>query len=99
MQMIIASRLTDGRVVFADEVGQWADSIADGLVLDSEEEASKRLADAEQSVRENEVVDPYVIDVLVEDGRRRPARVREAIRAFGPSVRTDLEDIPKWHAK
>lgn len=91
MQMIIASLLTDGRVVFMDDAGEWVAGIADGVVLETEEVATRRLADAEKAVVDNVIVDPYLIDVLVENGERRPAHVREAIRAFGPSVRTDLE--------
>ncbi|HEY5624688.1 MAG TPA: DUF2849 domain-containing protein [Gammaproteobacteria bacterium] len=89
MQMIIASRLVDGRVVFMDAESGWQDSIADGVLLDDEAESERLLAEAEQAVEANLIVDPYVIEVTVEDGARRPVEVREAIRAFGPSVRTD----------
>ena len=89
-QMIIASRLTDGRVVFMDENGGWVDFIADGVLLETEEDAARSLVDAERGVVGNVIVDPYLIGVIVEDQERRPAQVREAIRAFGPSVRTDL---------
>lgn len=85
MQMIIASRLTDGRVVFLDDRGGWAGDIAGGLVLDSGEAARQRLSVARRAVEDNMVVDPYLIDVSVENGRRRPVLVRERIRAFGPS--------------
>ena len=90
MHMIIASRLTDGRVVFLSERGTWVPDIGAGAVIDDEDDANSRLAEAQRAVSENRVVDPYLIDVVI-DGKRRPARVREAIRAFGPSVRTDLE--------
>ncbi len=89
MQMIIASRLVDGRVVFMDAGSGWQDSIDDGIVFDDEAEAERLLVEAEQSVADCVIVDPYLIDVTVEDGARRPVEVREAIRAFGPSVRTD----------
>ena len=89
MQMIIASRLVDGRVVFMDAGSGWQDSIDEGVVLEDEAEAERRLSEAEQSVENCVIVDPYLIDVTLEDGGRRPVEVREAIRAFGPSVRTD----------
>ena len=91
MQMIIASRLTDGRVVFMGERGSWVDRIAEGTVLQNGADAARLMPDAEQDVTRNVIVDPYLIEVVVEDGKRRPAHVREAIRAFGPSVRTDLD--------
>ena len=86
MQMIIANRLSDGRVVFLNERAGWVPDIADGLLLRGKPDAVQRLARAQQAVEANVVVDPYLIDVLVEDGRRRPTQVREQIRAFGPSV-------------
>jgi Protein of unknown function (DUF2849) len=86
MQMIVASRLTDGRVVFLADEARWAESIEDGLVAESAEAASALLELAQNSVRNCRVVDPYAIDVAVGDGRRRPTAMREAIRAFGPTI-------------
>ena len=87
MQIIIASRLVDGRVVFMDADAAWADSIADGILLDSEADSDRFMGAAEQAVENCMIVDPYLIEV--ENGERRPVEGREAIRAFGPSVRTD----------
>ncbi len=89
MQMIIASRLDDGRVVFIDAAAAWADSIEDGVVLESQAEIDRLMGEATQAVENCVIVEPYLIEVVVENGVRRPAEVREAIRAFGPSVRTD----------
>lgn len=86
MRMIIANRLTDGRVVFLSDPGGWVDDIEDGLLVDSGQDAEHRLQTAHRAVDANVVVDPYVIDVLADNGQRRPALVRERIRAFGPSV-------------
>jgi hypothetical protein len=86
MQMIVASRLTDGRVVFLADGSRWVESIDDGLVAESADAAAGILELAQASVRDNSVVDPYAIDVTVEQGRRRPKALREAIRAFGPSL-------------
>jgi len=36
------------------------------------------------------VIDPQLIEVEINDGKLRPTAIREAIRAFGPTVRTDL---------
>jgi hypothetical protein len=89
MQMIIASRLVDGRVVFMDADTDWTDSIEDGVCLEAENDTARLMTAAELAIENCEIVDPYPIEVVVEDGERRPAEVREAIRAFGPSVRTD----------
>jgi hypothetical protein len=83
---IIANRLDNGRTVFLDEAGGWtldlaaARFVADGPELD----AANACADAE--LKAQVIVDPYPIDVVEVDGRPMPARVRERIRAGGPTV-------------
>ena len=89
MQMIIANRLVDGRVVFMDADAAWVDSIEDGVLLESQVEADRLMVAATRAVEDCVIVEPYPIEVVVEDGKRRPVAAREAIRAFGPSVRTD----------
>lgn len=86
MQMIVASRLSDGRVVFLAQGPAWVESIEDGLVAESDEAAERLLRQARVSVAESLVVDPYAIDVTVDADSRRPTALREAIRAFGPTI-------------
>ena len=88
MQMIVASRLTDGRVVFLADGVRWVESIDDGLIAESAEAAAGLLEVAQGSVADCRVVDPYAIDVTADSGRCRPKLLREAIRAFGPSIAT-----------
>ncbi|MEE8237134.1 MAG: DUF2849 domain-containing protein [Gammaproteobacteria bacterium] len=89
MQMIIANRLVDGRVVFMDADAAWVDSIEDGVLLESQADNDRLMGLAMRAVEDCLIVDPYLIEVVVDDGKRRPLEAREAIRAFGPSVRTD----------
>jgi hypothetical protein len=84
--MIVASRLTDGRVVFMTDGRGWTESINDGLVVEAAEQGAELLEEANRSIDECVVVDPYLIDVTIDKGRRRPVQMREAIRAFGPSI-------------
>ena len=88
-QMIIANRLHDGRVVFLAEDGRWVEAI-EGGALAGPAAAAALLARAKQDEAANLVIDPAAIEVDEGGGRRRPTAVREAIRAFGPSVRTEL---------
>ena len=88
MQMIIANRLVDGRVVFMDADAAWVDSIEDGVLLESQAEIDRLMGKATQAVEDCVIVEPYLIEVVVENGARRPVESREAIRAFGPSART-----------
>ena len=89
-QMIIANRLTDGRIVFLAGNDQWVRSIDEGLLLDGDAQ-SQYLPRAQQHEAECRVVDPNLIEVTVEDGRRRPIEIREAIRAFGPSLGSERD--------
>jgi hypothetical protein len=56
----------------------------------SDAAAEAALKDAGDAVLRGEVVGPYLFDVRETTGRTVPAKVREAIRAAGPTVRTDL---------
>lgn len=85
-QMIIANRLTDGVVVFLTASEGWAPAIADGLVIEAEDDQQRYLAMAQDHEARCLVIDPTLIDVVVDAGRPRPTSIREAIRAFGPTV-------------
>ena len=89
MQMIIANRLVDGAVVFLAPQDRWSASIDGGLVIDDSAEAERLLRVAKEDEQQCVVIDPNLIEVVVEHGRPRPLAIREAIRAFGPTVRTD----------
>ena len=90
--MVIANRLSDGLVVFLAAGEDWVEQIDSGLVVDDSAEAERLLAVAKRHETDNLVVEPALIDVAQRDGRLRPVAIREAIRAFGPTVRTDLTD-------
>jgi len=90
-QMVIANRLRDGLTVFRTAEGSWAESIAEGLVVDDEAAARALLVAAEADAGRNLVVSPYLIAVTNQNGIPRPVSWREAIRAAGPTVETGRE--------
>jgi Protein of unknown function (DUF2849) len=92
-QMIIANRLVDGVVVFLAPRDDWSTAIADGAVIGDDAEAQRLLGIAKQHEARCLVIDPTLIAVTVENGQPKPTEIREAIRAFGPTVRTDLTDV------
>jgi uncharacterized protein DUF2849 len=91
-QMIIANRLVDGIVVFLAPGEVWEPAIAAGSVIEDDAEAQRLLEIAKQHQARCLVIDPTLIEVKVENGKVRPTEIREVIRAFGPTVRTDIED-------
>ena len=86
MRMIIANRLTDGLVVFYTDGGGWSVDIADGIVLTDDAEEKRQFEAARSDEDHCIVIDPNLIDVSVDGGSPRPVAIREAIRAFGPTV-------------
>jgi Protein of unknown function (DUF2849) len=89
-QMVLANRLADGRVVFLAADGGWVEDIAGGAVVAGADAGEQLLAAAQLAEARNVVVEPCLIGVRQAAGQRQPVAWREAIRAAGPTVRTDL---------
>lgn len=85
-QVVTASRLRDGRAVYLTVGNTWSEKIAGSLVSSSENESEAMLADAHAAADSQVVVDPYLIDVALDDALPRPVAMREKIRATGPTV-------------
>ena len=89
MKILTANRLTDGIAVwYAD--GGWAETV-DHADLAADQAAEDRLeAIGAKASANNEVVDVNLIDAEVVNGIVEPVRLREKIRAAGPTIRNDL---------
>jgi Protein of unknown function (DUF2849) len=83
---ITANRLSDGLVVFLSESGTWSLSVDAAALLTDGPELEKALAygKAQQDLRI--IVDPYAIDMEIVGDKSQPARLRERIRAMGPTI-------------
>ncbi len=90
MKILTANRLVDGEVVWLAADHSWTATIA-GAEIAHDAATEEKLARAGHAAfLKNEVVDVNLIDVAVTDGRIEPKRLRERIRAAGPTVRLDL---------
>ncbi len=89
MQVITANSLGDGRVVFQTASG-WSLNIAEAQLLEAGVTAEAALARANDDATANRVVEPYAINVKREAGRLVPVRLRERIRADGPTTGNSL---------
>jgi hypothetical protein len=95
-QVVIASRLSDGRVVFLKEAtirgsAEWVLELGAADIADSDGRATELLSVGEADAIENQaIIDPYLIDVEDHDGEIRPTKFREVIRCLGPTIRLDL---------
>lgn len=86
---ISANRLLDGIVVFFGPNNHWVDQLSAASLYASKDEAEAALASAKLDEKKNIVVEAYVFEVRAE-GAPVAHHIREAIRAAGPTVRTDL---------
>ncbi|HEX9703396.1 MAG TPA: DUF2849 domain-containing protein [Rhodospirillales bacterium] len=85
-QVITGNRLADGIVVFLGADGGWTESLNASRVIDSERDMERMKSLAEAAAKAAIVIEPYAIDVFRDGDGIRPARYREHIRAFGPSI-------------
>ena len=89
MKILTANRLTDGECLWWGN-GAWNETI-EGAEIAADKEADARLeAIGQAAFAANQVLDVALIDVENVDGAIRPTRLRERIRAAGPTIRNDL---------
>lgn len=87
-RILTANRLNDGLVVYLSEGGRWSASLSDADIAEDDAREALLTSAGTRAVAQRVVVDPYLIDITIEHGTRRPVRFREAIRAGGPTVET-----------
>jgi hypothetical protein len=89
MKILTANRLTDGECLWWGD-GAWNETI-EGADIVADKAGEERLDTiGKAAFAANFVLDVAVIDVELVDGAIRPLRLRERIRAAGPTVRNDL---------
>ena len=89
MKILTANRLTDGECLWYAK-GGWAETI-DEAEIAADKDAEARLEDiGKAAFAANFVLDVAMVDIELVDGVIRPTRLRERIRAAGPTVRNDL---------
>lgn len=89
-QIVTANRLSDGVVVYLDAGGGWTERLNEARLIEGAEALEAALAAGKAAEASQVVVEAYPIDVAREANGLRALRVREDIRARGPSVREDL---------
>ena len=93
-KILTANRLRDGAVVYLGRDGNWSSEIATARFAHNDEEEQALKDAGAAAAKANLVVDVQVIDTAVSD--KRPLRLRELIRATGPTVRPDLARHQDW---
>ena len=88
-EIVTASRLIDGLVVFQAEQG-WVEDFAKAAVYETTEASKAALDRAREDEARDIVVEPYLVVVEMRSGHYAPKALREFIRASGPTTRLDL---------
>lgn len=90
LKIVTANRLTDGAAVWLGQNAQWVDSVAEARAERTEQGHADLEADARHGIQSALVVDAALIDAEWDGGAPRPTKLKERIRALGPTVRLDL---------
>ena len=85
MNVITANSLKDGLVVFQTASG-WTLDVNAAEILETKEALEAGLARAGKDAAENRVVEPYAIDIASDGAHLVPTKLREKIRAAGPTT-------------
>lgn len=88
-EILTANRLSDGDVVYRTAHGGWIDDVDSAELIESPEQLAAAEAAAHVDVKASKVLDVVAIAVEVVDDHIVPKRLRERIRAFGPTVKSD----------
>ncbi|WP_051335446.1 DUF2849 domain-containing protein [Methylocapsa acidiphila] len=84
--IISANRLADGIVVYLGPDGFWRETLAKAALYEEAAAAEAGLRAARADVACNLVLDPFIVEVAHSEGRLRAMRMRDAIRADGPTI-------------
>jgi hypothetical protein len=85
MEVITANSLGSGRVVFQTPFG-WSFHLDEAEVLLTKESVQAALQRATEDAAANRIVEPYAIEVSRRGDDLVPLRLRERIRAAGPTT-------------
>ncbi len=90
MKILTANRLNDGEAVWLSSDHSWAETIHRAEIAGDGPAQEKLERAGHAAFLKNEVVDVNLIDIELIDGVPVPLRLRERIRAAGPTNRLDL---------
>jgi hypothetical protein len=93
LNIITGNSLGEGLVVFQSASG-WTLSIGEAAVYDAKDALDAAITRANADAAANLVVEPYPIEVTREGAKIMPVKLREKIRAEGPTNGHSKDTIP-----
>ena len=85
-KLLTANRLNDGAVVYLDRDGGWSTRFGEGWVVDNDVDTGAFEDIGRRAEAARIVVGAYLLEVVASGSGFTPIRMREKIRAAGPSV-------------
>lgn len=89
-RVITANRLHDGAVIWLGPDAKWVEQVDGAEPCADDEAVEARLAAARELESAGRIIDAYAVEVVIEEvdhgTRLVPVRLREKIRANGPTV-------------
>lgn len=85
-KVLTANRLSDGIAVWLAANGEWTASLKDAFLARHDDAVTAIEAAGARSLADNRVVDVNVIEIEETPNGPRPYRLRERIRASGPTI-------------
>lgn len=85
-KVLTANRLGDGIAVWLNASGEWTTSLQEALVARHAEAEASLEAIGKRDFAANKVLDVNLVEVEENGETIRPIRLRERIRAEGPTV-------------
>lgn len=84
--VITGNRLRDGAVVWRGAAGDWSRDISDASIHATEGQLAASLDAARTEEASGRIIGVYEVEIETRDSRIVPARLRERVRAGGPTV-------------
>ena len=85
-KVLTANRLGDGIAVWLDANGEWTENLQGAIVARHAEAVASFEEIGKRDFSANKVVDVAIVDVVEENGKLWSTRLRERIRAAGPTM-------------
>jgi hypothetical protein len=89
-KILTANDLHSGGVIYAADNGNWSQFITQAVLSDEGVSEEKLISIGKLAVSTQKAVEPFLIDIEIENGIPVPVHFREQLRVNGPSVRSDF---------
>lgn len=90
LKVLTANRLSDGIAVWYGQTGAWVERVEDAYAVEAGDGVAILEKIAAGALSSGHYCDVVLIDVEDSVSGLRPVKLRERIRAQGPTVRLDL---------